>query len=120
MTEPAALAEAHTVTPSDQFAYTRTVEVTFERGAGPILPQPVHNARVTLIRLVYRYETGSHGWVTEIGPVHGHVIDDSGRLGTRTRALRPRDHHPSGWPAWLIDLALRHKPDTRITVQEIS
>lgn len=118
MTEPAALAEAHTVAPRDEFTYTRTVEVTFDRGAGPILKQPIHDARVTLVRLVYRYQHDSHGWIAEIGPVHGHVIDDDGRLGTRTRALRPRDHHPSGWPAWLIDLALRHQPTSRITFQE--
>lgn len=122
-TEPpttTALAEAHTVSPSDQFTYTRTVEIAFERGVGPILPQPIHDARVTFIRLVYTYGTGIHGWTAEIGPVRGHVIDDAGRLGTRTRALRPRDHHPAGWPAWLIDLALRHQPTSRITIQETS
>ncbi len=70
---PAALAEAHTVTPTDQFAYTRNVEVIFDRGAGPLLYQPIHDARVTLVRLVYRYEPTA-GWITEIGPVHGHVI----------------------------------------------
>lgn len=108
----------HAVTPDDQLTYTRTVALTFERGKGPILPDLIHDARVTLIRLVYTYVSPTSGWTCEIGPVHGHVIDDRGRLGTRTRSLRPRDHTPSGWPTWLLALAESHQPHSRIIVTE--
>lgn len=106
------------VTPSDQFAYTRTVEITFDRGDGPILPQPIHDARVTLVRLVYTYVSPLSGWTTAIGPVRGHVIDSAGRLGTRTRSLHPRDHSPDGWPSWILALAAAHQPRSHIFVTE--
>lgn len=106
------------VTPTDQLTYTRTVELTFDRGAGPLLPQPIHNARVTRIRLTYTYVSPISGWTAEIGPVHGHVINDEGRLGTRIRSLRPLDHSPHGWPTWMLALAEAHQPQSRITVTE--
>lgn len=108
----------HTVTPDAQFTYTRTVEIAFERGAGPILAQPIHNARVTRVRLVYTFVNGLVGWTCEIGPVHGHVIDDEGRLGTRVRSLQPRDHSPAGWPDWILALAEAHQPRSQITITE--
>lgn len=113
--------EHATVTPTDQFAYTRTVEVAYNRGEGPLLPQPIHEARVTLVRLVYTYVSPLSGWTTEIGPVHGHVIDDAGRLGTRIRSLRPRAFTSSedrGWPDWILALAEAHQPQSRIIVTE--
>lgn len=108
----------HTVTPTDQFTYTRTVEITWPRGEGPTLPQPIHDALVTRVRLLYTYVPGPFGWTVEIGPVHGHVYDDQGRLGTRTRTLHPRDHSPNGWPTWILALAESHTPTSRITVTE--
>lgn len=108
----------HTVEPDDEVTYTRTVELTWARGEGPVLPQSLRAARVTRLRLVYTYDFARHTWAAEIGPVHGHVFDDAGRLGARPRALKPRDHHPSGWPDWLIDLGIQHQPHTRLTIQE--
>lgn len=108
----------HSVEPRDEVIYTRTVEISWARGEGPILEQSLREARVTLLRLVYTYDFRSRVWTCEIGPVHGHVFDDAGRLGARPRALKPRDHHPSGWPAWLLGLGLQHQPHTTLQIQE--
>lgn len=97
---------------------THVVSLGWPRGEGPIIKTPARDFRVTNIRL--DYEWTPTGWASTIGPVNGHPLEREGLdiAHNRTRAIRPRDHTPDGWPTWLIALAAEHRPITRIAIQE--